>query len=170
MARFARHCHRSPAALGPDEIRTDQVHLTCERKLAPSAIEIAVCALRLLYKVTRTHPWSCHDVIPAPKQPRPLPVVLSPDEVAPCLTGVTRPAPRTILTTCDAAGWRISEAVHPLEAGTDIRTIQRLLGHRRLETTARSWRLSTIKVCATPSPLEWLPQPGPPPTTPPELV
>ena len=35
VARFARHFRRSPAALGPEEIRTYQVHLTCERKLAP---------------------------------------------------------------------------------------------------------------------------------------
>ncbi len=27
VARFARHFHRSPAALGPEEIRTYQVHL-----------------------------------------------------------------------------------------------------------------------------------------------
>ena len=263
VARFARHFHRSPAALGPEEIRTYQVHLTCERKLAPSSIEIAVCALRFLYKVTLKHPWSCHDVIPAPKQPRPLPVVLSPDEVAHFLTGVTRPAPRTILTTCYAAGLRISEAVHLrptdidsgrmvirveqgkgqhdryvmlspklltllrdwwrlrrptpwlfpgddpahpitshavreacqrahrrsripkpipphsmrhavavhlLDAGTDIRPIQLRLGHRRLETTARYLRLATITVCATTSPLEWLPHPGPPPGPPPDHV
>ena len=75
VARFARHFHRSPAALGPEEIRTYQVYLTCERKLAPSSIEIAVCALRFLYTVTLKHPGSFHDVIPAPKKPRPLPVV-----------------------------------------------------------------------------------------------
>ena len=60
-------------------------------------------------------------------------------------------------------------AVHLLEAGTDIRTIQLLLGHRRLETTARYLQIATINVCATTSPLEWLPQPVPP-TTPADLV
>jgi integrase/recombinase XerD len=35
VARFARYFHRSPADLGPEEIRTYQVYLTRERKLAP---------------------------------------------------------------------------------------------------------------------------------------
>ncbi len=263
VSRFARHFGRSPAALGPEEIRAYQVYLTNQKKLAPSSLGIAVCALRFLYKVTLKKAWSFDDVIPAPKKPVILPVVLSPDEVVHFLECVKRPAHRIILTTCYAAGLRISEAVrlrptdvdsrrmvirveqgkgqhdryvmlspkllailrdwwrvhrpphwlfpgarpehpitshavrqacqrahrrcrlpkpitphsmrhafavHLLEAGTDIRTIQLLLGHRRLETTARYLRVATLKVCATTSPLEWLPRPAEPTPDPPAHV
>jgi site-specific recombinase XerD len=255
VARFARHFRRSPADLGPEEIRAYQIYLIRERHLAPSSLEIAVCALRFLYKVTLKKPWAFDDLIPAPNKPRRLPVVLSPDEVVRFLACVTHPEHRVILTTCYAAGLRVSEvvhlrptdidsrrmvirgeqgkgqrdryvmlspmllellrdwwrahrptawlfpghrpdqpitshaireacqrvhrrsrltkpvtphalrhafAVHLLEAGTDVRTIQLLLGHRSLETTARYLRIATTKVCATASPLDLLPRPVPP--------
>ena len=260
VARFARHFGRSPALLGPEEIRVYQVYLATDKQLAPATIVIAVAALRFLYTVTLQKAWAVKAVIPAPKTPDTLPMVLSPAEVVQFLDSIHSPKHRTILTTGYAAGLRISEAVrltlpaidsqrmvlrveqgkgqkdrdvmlspklleilrdwwrvsrsrpwlfpgdrpgcpitthsvdkacrqahrrsripkpitphslrhafavHLLEAGTDVRTIQLLLGHRSLATTARYLRIATTTVCATVSPLDVLPRPVPAAGTPP---
>ena len=111
ISRFARYCGRSPAELGPEEIRAYQLYLTKEKQLTPSTLVIVVAALRFLYRVTLQKTWSIEAVIPAPKKPQRLPVVLSPAEVVRLLDSVKNPKHRTILTTCYAAGLRISEAV-----------------------------------------------------------
>lgn len=254
VSLFARHFDKSPELLGPDDIRAYQIYLTNEKKLATSSILIAVAALRFCYKVSLKKNWTLDDVIPAPKKPEKLPVIPSPEEVLHFLGSVRSTRNRAILTSCYAAGLRISEcihlkardidsqrmviridqgkghkdryvmlspklletlrgywkavrpkewlfegdiagqpinrssvelacqkacqlpgnrkpitphslrhafAVHLLEAGTDIRTIQLLLGHRSLSTTARYLRLATSKVCSTSSPLDLLPRPIP---------
>lgn len=250
VSLFARHFSKSPELLGPEEIRAYQVYLTNEKKLAASSILTAVAALRFLYRVTLHKAWTFEDIIPAPKKPQKLPIVLSPEEVFQFLGCVPSVKHRAILITCYAAGLRISEAVrlkiadidsqrmvlrveqgkgqkdryvmlspklleilrdwwrvekpkhwlfpgdlpgkhiskhavqqacqkghrlcriakpitphslrhafavHLLESGTDVRTIQLLLGHRSLATTAQYLRIAASKVCSTTSPLDLLP-------------
>jgi site-specific recombinase XerD len=252
VSLFARHFDKSPEILGPEDIRTYQLYLTKEKKLDASSIIIALSALRFLYRVTLHKNWTFEDVIPLPKKPQKLPIVLSPEEVLQFLGCVTNIKHYTILTSCYAAGLRISEAiclkptdidsqrmvvrveqgkglkdryvmlspklleilrnwwragrpegclfpgdipgkhitrfaveeacqkahqlcgiskpitphsmrhafaVHLLESGTDVRTIQLLLGHRSLATTARYLKIATCKVCSTTSPLDLLPRP-----------
>ncbi len=254
VSQLARHFEKSPDLLGPEDIRSYQVYLTSEKKLSPRSIHVSVSALRFFYRVTLKKTWDFDEIIPAPKVPKTLPVVLSPEEVLHFLGSVESIKHRTILTACYAAGLRISEAlhlqptaidrqrmvirveqgkgqkdryvmlspkllttlidywhtvrpkkwlfpgdipgrplsrdavgqachvahrrsgltkpvtphslrhafaVHLLEAGIDLRTIQLLLGHRSLSTTAQYLRIATTQVCATASPLDLLPHPVP---------
>ena len=80
----------------------------------------------------------------------------------------TRQLNRLFHQTADAAGikkavslhaLRHSFATHLLERGTDIRLIQALLGHDKLDTTARYTRVATGMIASVKSPLDQLSAP-----------
>jgi len=80
----------------------------------------------------------------------------------------TRHLNRLFHQTAEAAGirkavtlhaLRHSFATHLLERGTDIRIIQALLGHDKLDTTARYTRVATGMIAGVASPLDLLSQP-----------
>jgi integrase/recombinase XerD len=98
ISLFARHFGKSPAILGPADIRTYQLHLSQEKRLSASSILVAVAAIRFLYKVTLGRGWSIDEIIPTCRKPQKLPAVLSQDEVARFLDAVDSRKHRAILT------------------------------------------------------------------------
>jgi integrase/recombinase XerD len=81
VSRFARHFAKSPDLLGPEDIHAYQVYLTNEKKLAPGSVQVTVAALRFLYRVTLGLDWDFERIIPCPKAPKTVAVILSPEEV-----------------------------------------------------------------------------------------
>jgi integrase/recombinase XerD len=161
VSLFARHFCKSPELLGPEEIGDYQLYLTNQRRLAPSSIVVTTAALRFLYNVTLKKGWNLEASIPAPKQPKKLPVVLSRAEVLHFLGCIEDIKHEAILTTCYAAGLRISEAVRLKTSSLDnqrmvIRVAQGkgrkdryvMLSPKLLDTLRGYWRIARPK--------EWL--------------
>jgi hypothetical protein len=100
VSGFARHFNKSPELLGPEQIRAYQIYLTNEKKLGIVSISVATSALRFLYRVTLKKNWCMADMIPAPKVPKKLPIILSPEEVVRFLDRAAMRKHRAVLATC----------------------------------------------------------------------
>jgi integrase/recombinase XerD len=138
-------------------IRVDQGKGRKDRyvMLSPQLLEI----LRAYWQATRPKQW----LFPGDILGRPITTgaVEAACQKARRVSGIKKPiTPHSL---------RHGFATHLLEAGTDVRKIQLLMGHRSLATTARYLKVATTTVCATTSPFDLLPrpEPTPPPPAPP---
>jgi len=248
VARFARHFGRSPDLLGPEEVRSYQVHLVQEKGASWTVLNQAVCALRFFFGTTLGKEWPVRH-IPYAKTEKPLPAVLSASETEALFARIGNVKHLAMLLTAYSAGLRVSEvahlqvgdidssrmvihvrrgkgrkdrivplspvllhilrehwriarpeqhlfagqhksrpissgtiamvcrdaarraglrkrvtphtlrhtfATHYLEAGTDLRTLQMMMGHTSLKTTSRYLHVSTEKIRQTRTPLDLL--------------
>jgi len=110
IVAFAKHFGRSPDLLGPEEVRTFQLHLL-ERRVSWSSFNQAVCALRFLYGTTLGRPEQL-PLIPYGKRPKTLPSVLAPQEVLRLIDAAPTPRDRIFLQVAYGCGLRLSELIH----------------------------------------------------------
>jgi integrase/recombinase XerD len=110
LEEFTKYFHRAPDQLGPQHIRQYQVHLFRERKLSSNSVRQRVAALRFFFvKTLRRHYMLEH--IPFPKEHRPLPTVLSQEEVGLLIDSASNLLHRAMLMTLYATGMRRAELV-----------------------------------------------------------
>ncbi|MDD9914632.1 MAG: site-specific integrase [Rhodospirillaceae bacterium] len=106
---FAVFVGRSPDQAGPEDLRRYQHHLRMSGATA-TTINSAVSALRFFFAVTLDRNDASVGLTTV-RQPRKVPVVLSPDEVARLLDATPGPKYRAALSIAYGAGLRASEVV-----------------------------------------------------------
>ena len=109
VEKFAQHFGQSPEELGPESVREFLVYVH-DTGASYAVLSGYVQALRFLYRITLRSPWTAED-LPFPKRPKHLPSILTQAEVLRLLGSIANIKHRAVLTTCYAAGLRVSEAV-----------------------------------------------------------
>ena len=117
VAKFSRHCGRSPDRLGLEDVRAYQLYLIAQQR-SWSHINQVVCALRFFYGITLGRS-DANEQIVAAREPQRLPVVLSGDEIARFLEAVPGLRNRVALTTAYGAGLRVGEVVRLTASAID---------------------------------------------------
>jgi len=100
---------RSPDQAIPEDLRRFQLHQT-QTGVRPPSINGSVAALRFFFTVTLDRPEMVRHLTSV-REPRKIPAVLSPEEVARLLEAAPGPKYKAALSAAYAAGLRVSEVV-----------------------------------------------------------
>ena len=106
---FTAFLGRSPDTAIPEDLRRFQLHQT-RAGVRPPSINGSVAALRFFFTVTLDRPEMARHLTFV-REPRKMPSVLSPEEVARLLEAAPGPKYKAALSAAYAAGLRVSEVV-----------------------------------------------------------
>ena len=109
VTNFKAFLGRSPDTATSEDLRLFQLHMTRNHVGAPS-INCAIVALRFFFKVTLERPDLVRHLTFV-HEPRKLPIVLSPEEVARLLEAAPGVKYKAALSVAYGAGLRVSEVV-----------------------------------------------------------
>jgi integrase/recombinase XerD len=106
---FADFLGRSPDKATAEDVRRYQLRLASTGATVPT-VNVSATALRFFFKVTLKRSDLADELVSA-REPRRLPVVLSPEEVSRLLTSATNIKHKAVLSLAYATGMRASEVV-----------------------------------------------------------
>jgi site-specific recombinase XerD len=110
VIKLTRFLGRSPDAASPEDLRRFQLHLS-RAGVSNISINAIITGLRFFFEITLDdHQALCK--MSTVREPRKLPVVLSPDEVRRLLEATTNVKYKAALATAYGAGLRASEVTH----------------------------------------------------------
>jgi integrase/recombinase XerD len=154
ITEFAKHFGRSPAQLGPEEIKQFQLYLVQEKKVSWATYIQATAALRFLYVKTLGRTFMA-DKIPYPKRPKHLPTVLSQAEIERMLNAARSLKHRALLMALYGSGLRVSEAcrltIEDIDSSRMVLHVRQAKGNKDrdvmlspvlLETLRQYWKRS----------------------------
>ena len=119
---LAAYYHRSPDQITNEEVRDYLVYLLRERQLTYSSCNLALNAIRFLFReVLKRPPQEIY--LPRPRQPQRLPEILSREEVGRIFEAAEDLRHKTLLMTTYSAGLRVSEVCHLRVQDIDSDTI-----------------------------------------------
>ena len=108
--KLTRFLGRSPDTASPDDLRRFQLHLA-NIGVSNQTINATITGLRFFFEVTLDDPLALRKMSTV-RQPRKLPVVLSPEEVKHLLEATSNLKYKAALSTAYGAGLRASEVTH----------------------------------------------------------
>ena len=118
VQEFAEYFNRPPDQLGPEQIREYVAHWLEVRQLSSSSVTQQVAALRFFYLKVFRKAGTVEDT-PYPKREKPLPLLLSEEEVGRRIDAADTPYHRTLLMTAYGTGARRAEIVNLQMADID---------------------------------------------------
>jgi len=164
VERLAEYYDRSPDRISAEEVRDFLLHLLDEKKLQWSTVNRIYAGIRFLYVEVMQRADIRHG-ISMRIAPKPLPVILSTDEIRRLLAATSNTKHRMLLMTAYSAGLRVSEAVKlkVTDINSDRMVIRvehakrgksryTILSERLLEKLRIYWRESRLETCLFPGP------------------